>query len=182
MLDNQTGNLLIVEDDEALRLRLSRAMERRGFGVRGAASVAQALAEIAADQPDFAIVDLKLLDGSGLDIIGELKRDHPEVRTLVLTGYGDIPTAVWAAHMGATDYMAKPVTADEITDVLMTPKGAQTPPPDHPIPPEEARMAHIETVYQNSGENVSKAARLLNMHRRTLQRILQRHKQSDRDA
>lgn len=123
MLDCQTGRLLIVEDDDALRERLARAMLRRGYQVQAAAGVSEAKEEIAANAPDFAIVDLRLLDGSGLDIIQEIDRRHPEARVVILTGYGDIPTAVSAARLGAADYIAKPATADEIVDVLNTPKG-----------------------------------------------------------
>ncbi|MEX0338278.1 MAG: response regulator transcription factor [Arenibacterium sp.] len=173
--DFSDTTLLVVEDDEALRDRLSQAMTRRGFQTRSASSVAEGIAAVESAAPAYAIVDLRLLDGSGLDVVDALKRARPSARPIVLTGYGNIPTAVAAARIGALDYIAKPATAEEIVDVLLTPKGESTPPPENPVEPEEARLAHIEHVYQNSDENVSRTARLLNMHRRTLQRVLKRH-------
>ena len=167
--------LLVVEDDDALRDRLVRAMTRRGFDATSATSVADGLATIEADAPDYAIVDLRLTDGSGLTVVEALKAARADSRAIVLTGYGNIPTAVAAARIGAIDYIAKPATADEIVDVLMTPSGEPTPRPVNPIPPEEARRAHIEHVYHEAGENVSRTARLLSMHRRTLQRLLRRY-------
>lgn len=175
MLDCQTGRLLIVEDDDALRERLARAMLRRGYQVQAAAGVSEAKEEIAANAPDFAIVDLRLLDGSGLDIIQEIDRRHPEARVVILTGYGDIPTAVSAARLGAADYIAKPATADEIVDVLNTPKGENAPAPENPLPPEQARREHIERVFNEADRNVSQTARLLQMHRRSLQRTLRKY-------
>lgn len=166
--------LLIVEDDNALRGRLASAMQKRGFETRSASGVEEGLAAIDIDLPDFAIVDLRLLDGSGLAVVEALEQRRPDARSIVLTGYGDIPTAVAAARIGAIDYIAKPATADEIVDALMTPEGEGTPAPAEPISPDEARWEHIECVYHEAGDNVSQAARLLNMHRRTLQRILKR--------
>lgn len=169
------GNtLLIVEDDEVLRGRLARAMTRRGFAVTTAGSVADGLAALKASPPCFAIVDLRLTDGSGLSVVETLRQVEPSCRTIVLTGYGNIPTAVAAARIGAADYIAKPATADEIVDVLLTPEGQTAPPPTNTVRPEEARRAHIEHFYHEEGENVSRTARLLNMHRRSLQRFLQR--------
>ena len=175
MLSHEPLNtLLVIEDDEALRLRLARAMQKRGFATRTAASVADGLDAIQADPPDYAIVDLRLTDGSGLEVIEALEHRHPDARAVVLTGYGNIPTAVAAARIGAIDYLAKPATADEIVDALFAPKDAKPPAPSDPIPPEEARWEHIEHVFQGTGGKVSKAARLLKMHRRTLQRTLRR--------
>lgn len=173
--EDGANSLLIVEDDEALRTRLSQAMARRGFAVSAASSVAEAQEIIDAAPPRHAIVDLRLLDGTGLTVVAALRKAQTPCRTVVLTGYGNIPTAVAAARIGAVDYIAKPATADEIVDVLLTPEGATPPPPANTVEPEEARRAHIEHVYAEAGENVSRTARLLNMHRRTLQRVLKRH-------
>ena len=176
MLDTvDKKSMLIVEDDDVLRDRLEKAMLKRGFDVRTAQSVGEGLAAIKQDVPAFAIVDLRLLDGSGLDVIELLEKRDPEARAIILTGYGDIPTAVAAARIGAVDYIAKPATADEIVDVLLAPKDQSPPAPANPMSPEEARIEHIEHVFHEAGDNVSQAARLLNMHRRTLQRILKRN-------
>ena len=176
MLDELNGkSLLIVEDDEMLRDRLTRAMERRGFDARAASSVSEGMAAAEAELPDYAIVDLRLLDGSGLSIVEMLEQRDPGIRAIVLTGYGDIPTAVAAARIGAIDYIAKPATADEIVDALVRPRHEHAPAPIAPIPPEEARKEHIEFVFHETGDNVSQTARRLNMHRRTLQRFLNRY-------
>ncbi|MEM6385459.1 MAG: response regulator [Pseudomonadota bacterium] len=169
------NTLLIVEDDDALRNRLVKAMERRGFDVRAAKGVVEADEIIRELTPQFAIVDLRLMDGNGLSVVDTLRAASPACRTLVLTGYGNISTAAAAARIGAVDYIAKPATADEIVDVLLTPVGKTPPPPTHTIEPDEARLAHIERFYLEAGENVSQTARLLNMHRRTLQRLLKRN-------
>jgi two-component system response regulator RegA len=176
MLDNSPQiPILLVEDDDALRERLSRAIRKRGFDVIEACGVGDALAKME-DAADLrhAIVDLSLQDGSGLDVISALRRRTPDARLLILTGYGDIPTAVAAVQLGAIDYLAKPEGADEILAALLSPKGKRPPPPTHPIEPDAARQTHIKQVFHDAGDNVSKAARLLNMHRRTLQRILKR--------
>lgn len=174
-LDIQSKTMLLVEDDDALRLRMAVAMEKRGFQTTCAASVAEGLRIVHDDAPEYAIIDLRLQDGSGLDVVEALERQRPNARAIVLTGYGNIPTAVAAARLGAIDYIAKPATADEIVDTLMAPKGTRPPAPDAPISPEDARFEHIEQVFHQAGENVSETARLLQMHRRTLQRILRRH-------
>ena len=176
MLDiTDNKSMLIVEDDDALRDRLDIAMQKRGFEVRRAASVAEGLSAIEQDIPGFAVVDLRLLDGSGLAVVKSLEERDPDARAIILTGYGDIATAVAAARIGAVDYIAKPATADEIVDVLLAPKDQVPPAPVNPISPEEARIEHIEHVFHEAGDNVSRAARLLRMHRRTLQRILRRN-------
>lgn len=176
MLETQAlKTVLIVEDDDVLRDRLARSMQRRGFNTRTAASVAQARAAIADDAPEYMITDLRLQDGSGLSVVETLETRRPDARAIVLTGYGDIATAVAAVRLGAVDYIAKPASAEEIAQALTTPNGEHPPAPDNPIPPDEARWEHIEHVYAEAGENVSKAAHMLNLHRRTLQRILRRH-------
>ena len=171
-------SLVIVDDDEALSVRLARAMESRGFQVRLAHSVQAGLELIARAAPAFAVVDLRLGDGSGLDIISALAARRPEARVLVLTGYGNFQTVVSAVKMGAVDYIAKPADADEITDALLAAKGAKAPPPAHPMDPDDAQWEHILHVFEACDKNVSQAARQLSMHRRTLQRILARHSRS----
>lgn len=164
--------LLIVDDDRPFLQRIARAMESRGFAVSIAESVAEGLAHIRKQPPDYAVVDMRLEDGNGLDVIAVLKEVHPETRAVVLTGYGNIATAVTAVKMGATDYLAKPADADDVYQALMAPPDAKAPPPDNPMSADRVRWEHIQRVYELCNRNVSETARRLNMHRRTLQRIL----------
>ncbi len=164
--------LLIVDDDRPFLQRIARAMESRGFAVEMAESVAEGLAHIARQPPDYAVVDMRLEDGNGLDVIAVLKEVHPETRAVVLTGYGNIATAVTAVKMGATDYLAKPADADDVYQALIAPPDAKAPPPDNPMSADRVRWEHIQRVYELCNRNVSETARRLNMHRRTLQRIL----------
>ena len=179
--ETERKSLLIVEDDAPLRARLEKALRKRGYETCQASSVSEALDSISTRTPDFAVVDLRLLDGSGLDVIKVLSEQHPTTRAIVLTGYGNIATAVAAVRLGAFDYIAKPATVDEIVDTLMAPNEGVPPAPEDTIPPDEARLEHIEHVFHEAGDNVSRAARLLNMHRRTLQRLLRRSRE-DNDA
>jgi two-component system response regulator RegA len=171
------GSVLIADDDDAFRTRLERAMAKRGFVPVGAASVAEGVARVTEAPTDYAVVDLRLGDGSGLEIIDALKARRPDARAIILTGYGNTPTAVAAVKLGAIDYLAKPEGADEIVAALLAPEGTHPEPPVDPITPDEARLQHIEHVFEDVGGNVSQAARLLNMHRRTLQRILRREEE-----
>ncbi len=164
--------LVIVDDDRAFLQRLVKAMETRGFEVRSAHSVAEGIDLVRKDAPAFAIVDMRLDDGNGLDIIAELSRLRPGARAIVLTGYGNIATAVSAVKLGAVDYLAKPADADEVTDALLAPHDAKAPPPENPMSADRVRWEHIQRVYELCNRNVSETARRLNMHRRTLQRIL----------
>jgi two-component system, response regulator RegA len=166
------SSLVIVDDDKVFLQRLSRAMESRGFEVRTAASVAEGLDLIRQRAPAFAIVDMRLEDGSGLDVIEELKEIRAGSRSIVLTGYGNFATAVSAVKLGAVDYIAKPADADEVTDALLAPSDERAPPPAHPMSADRVRWEHIQRVYELCDRNVSETARRLNMHRRTLQRIL----------
>ena len=176
MLDATNENtLLIVEDDDVLRDRLARAMERRGFDVRVARCLSDAVDQANAELPRYAIVDLRLQDGSGLSLVEMLEERDPNIRAIILTGYGNIPTAVAAARIGAIDYIAKPATADEIVDALMRPRNEHAPAPTNPISPEDARKQHIAHVFHEMNDNVSQTARSLVMHRRTLQRLLKRY-------
>jgi two-component system response regulator RegA len=165
-------SLIIVDDDKAFLQRLARAMEMRGFEVRSAYSISEGVDLIRAKAPAFAIVDMRLEDGNGLDVIAELTRVRPEARIIVLTGYGNIATAVSAVKLGAVDYLAKPADADEVTDALLAPANTKAPPPENPMSADRVRWEHIQRVYELCNRNVSETARRLNMHRRTLQRIL----------
>jgi two-component system response regulator RegA len=164
--------LLIVDDDKPFLSRLQRAMETRGFIVTIAQSVAEGLAAIAKEAPAFAVIDMRLLDGNGLDVIQELKAKRPEARAIILTGYGNIVTAVTAVKLGAFDYIAKPADADEIYSALMATRHDKAELPENPMSADRVRWEHIQRIYELCGRNVSETARRLNMHRRTLQRIL----------
>jgi two-component system, response regulator RegA len=165
-------SLLIVDDDKPFLTRLGRAMETRGYAVVQAESVAAGLAAIGLHAPAFAVIDMRLQDGNGLDVISELKRVRPDARGIVLTGYGNIATAVTAVKMGAFDYLAKPADADEIDAALRAIPGSKPEVPDNPMSADRVRWEHIQRVYELCERNVSETARRLNMHRRTLQRIL----------
>ncbi len=165
--------LLIVDDDRPFLNRLARAMQARGFGeVRTAETVEQALREVREDPPDYAVVDMRLEDGNGLDVIEALARSKPEARGIVLTGYGNIATAVTAVKLGAIDYLAKPADADAIFRALVAEPGTKAALPENPMSADRVRWEHIQRVYELCNRNVSETARRLNMHRRTLQRIL----------
>jgi two-component system, response regulator RegA len=165
-------SLLIVEDDKLFLARLARAMEARGFKVTIAETVADGLQQVEQNPPAFAVVDMRLGDGNGLDVISALKRRRTDARGIVLTGYGNIATAVNAVKLGAVDYLAKPADADDVTDALLAPHNEKAPPPENPMSADRVRWEHIQRVYELCNRNVSETARRLNMHRRTLQRIL----------
>ena len=164
--------LLIVDDDKAFLQRLARAMEKRGYVTETAESVAEARSKVDATDPAFAVVDMRLEDGNGLDVIEYLRGRRPEARAIILTGYGNIATAVTAVKLGAIDYLSKPADADEIHAALMQRKDERAPPPENPMSADRVRWEHIQRVYELCERNVSETARRLNMHRRTLQRIL----------
>ena len=164
--------LLIVEDDKAFLQRLASAMQTRGFAVTTAESVAEGLQQVQHSAPAFAVVDMRLGDGNGLDVISALKRSRPEARAIILTGYGNIATAVNAVKLGAVDYLAKPVDADDVVSALLSHEDRKIEPPANPMSADRVRWEHIQRIYELCGRNVSETARRLNMHRRTLQRIL----------
>jgi two-component system, response regulator RegA len=164
--------LVVVDDDAVFLERMSRAMAERGFEVRSSTTAAKARVLISDAPPAFAVVDLRLADGSGLDLIAALKDARPTCRIIVLTGYGNLPSVVHAVKLGALDYLAKPADADDLTDALLAPPNAHASAPGHPMSPDRARWLHIQSVFQTYNNNVSETARRLNMHRRTLQRIL----------
>ncbi len=169
---NKEPRLLIVDDDKPFLQRIGRAMESRGFAVEMAESVGEGLEFIRKQPPDYAVVDMRLEDGNGLDVIAVLKEVHPETRAIVLTGYGNIATAVMAVKMGAIDYLSKPADADDVYQALMAPPDTKAKPPENPMSADRVRWEHIQRVYELCNRNVSETARRLNMHRRTLQRIL----------
>ncbi|MGV3651556.1 MAG: ActR/PrrA/RegA family redox response regulator transcription factor [Devosia sp.] len=165
-------SLLLVDDDKTFLTRLERAMQKRGFDVRIADTVAGGLAAVEADPPAYAVVDLRLEDGNGLDIVSALHSRRPDARAVVLTGYGNIATAVTAVKLGAVDYLSKPADADDVINALLATGEAPPAPPDNPMSADRVRWEHIQRVYELCERNVSETARRLNMHRRTLQRIL----------
>ena len=166
------ASLLLVDDDEAFLRRLGKAMEKRGFVVELAGSVAAGRAIASSRPPAYAVVDLRLADGNGLDVVEVLRERRPDCRVVVLTGYGAIATAVAAVKIGATDYLAKPADAKDVTNALLAQSDELPPPPENPMSADRVRWEHIQRVYELCDRNVSETARRLNMHRRTLQRIL----------
>ena len=164
--------LLLVDDDESFVKRLAKAMEKRGFIPDTAPSVAEGRAKAQANPPAYAVVDLRLEDGNGLDVIEKLRERRPDCRIVVLTGYGAIATAVAAVKIGAIDYLSKPADANDVIQALLA-KGEVMPlPPENPMSADRVRWEHIQRVYEMCDRNVSETARRLSMHRRTLQRIL----------
>lgn len=165
-------SLLLVDDDEAFVKRLAKAMEKRGFLPETASSVAAGRAIATARPPAYAVIDLRLEDGNGLDVVETLRSRRPDARIVVLTGYGAIATAVAAVKVGATDYLSKPADANDITNALLARGGEMPAPPENPMSADRVRWEHIQRVYEMCDRNVSETARRLSMHRRTLQRIL----------
>ena len=165
-------SLLLVDDDAPFVSRLARAMEKRGFVPETAESVAAGRAIAQTRPPAYAVVDLRLEDGNGLDVVEALRDHRPDCRIVVLTGYGAIATAEAAVKFGAIDYLSKPADANDITNALLTRGESLPPPPDNPMSADRVRWEHIQRVYELCERNVSETARRLSMHRRTLQRIL----------
>lgn len=166
------ATLLIVDDDGPFLRRLARAMEGRGFSVEVAESVAEGIAKSRSNPPKYAVVDLRLGDGNGLDVIEAIRQLRQDTKAIVLTGYGNIATAVTAVKLGALDYLAKPADADDIFHALTQRPGEKADVPENPMSADRVRWEHIQRVYEMCERNVSETARRLNMHRRTLQRIL----------
>ena len=170
--DFEDKSLLILDDDDPLRGRLTRAMEKKGFTVIEAKSVEEGLRIVKKAPPNFAIIDLRLEDGNGLDAVQELSKSKNESRIVMLTGYGNLPTAVAAVKAGAIDYIAKPVDADDIEAALLAAPESKAKPPENPMSADRVKWEHIHRVFELCNRNVSETARRLKMHRRTLQRIL----------
>lgn len=165
-------SLLILDDDAAFRTRLARALEQRGFDVTAVGSVSEASDVAAKTPPAYAVLDLRLEDGSGLSVVEALNKHRADCRVVMLTGYGAIATAVAAVKAGAIDYLAKPADPEDIAKALLASPDDRPDPPDNPMSADRIRWEHIQRVYELCGHNVSETARRLNMHRRTLQRIL----------
>jgi len=168
----QEKSLLIVDDDRPFLTRVARAMEQRGYSVATAETVEDGIRAISTRPPAFAVIDMRLGDGSGLDVIAALKKHSPASRGVILTGYGNIATAVTAVKLGAYDYLAKPADAEEIDAALQSSATGRVAPPENPMSADRVRWEHIQRVYELCSRNVSETARRLSMHRRTLQRIL----------
>ena len=165
-------SLLIVDDDNPLRDRLARAMEIKGFKVTQAEGVKSGIEEVKKSPPGFAVLDLRLNDGNGLDIVKEIQNRKKDSRIVMLTGYGNLPTAVAAVKAGAIDYIAKPVDADDVEAALLALPETKARPPENPMSADRVKWEHIHRIFELCNRNVSETARRLKMHRRTLQRIL----------
>ena len=172
IVDFLDKSLLIVDDDAPLRDRLSRAMEKKGFKVVQAESVSQGISETKKLPPAFAVVDLRLNDGNGLEVVREIQKLKKDSRIIMLTGYGNIPTAVAAVKAGAIDYIPKPADADDVENALLALPELKAKPPENPMSADRVKWEHIHRVFELCDRNVSETARRLKMHRRTLQRIL----------
>lgn len=166
------ATLMILDDDGPFRSRLGRAMEQRGFTVNAVETVTEARSIVKTDPPAFAVLDMRLQDGNGLDVIDLLHTQRPDSKMVMLTGYGNLATAVSAVKRGAVDYLAKPADADDVCKALLAERDEAPEPPENPMSADRVRWEHIQRVYELCGKNVSETARRLNMHRRTLQRIL----------
>ena len=164
--------LLIVDDDEPFRTRLGRALEKRGFQPHLAAGAREAREILNSVSPAYAVVDLRLEDGDGLQIVDYIHTQREDCRVIMLTGYGNIATAVAAVKAGAIDYLSKPADADDIEKALLAKPGERPDPPENPMSADRVRWEHIQRIYELCNHNVSETARRLGMHRRTLQRIL----------
>jgi two-component system response regulator RegA len=165
-------SLLIVDDDNPFRERLARAMEKKGFEVSQAESVKKGIETVKTKKPTFAVVDLRLNDGNGLEIVKVIQNSNPNSRIIMLTGYGNISTAVAAIKQGAIDYLAKPADADDVEKALLADPNRKAEPPENPMSADRVKWEHIHRVFELCNRNVSETARRLKMHRRTLQRIL----------
>ena len=173
------NSLLIVDDDARFAERLSRAMEKRGFAPLIATSVVEGRRLASTRPPAFAVIDLRLDDGSGLEVVNTVSQLRPGARVIVLTGYGNIATAVSAVKLGAADYLPKPADADAVEAALLAGGELLPPPPEQPMTADRVKWEHIQRVYEQCDRNVSETARRLRMHRRTLQRILNKYAPRD---
>ena len=168
----ENKSLLIVDDDNPFRERLARAMEKKGFEVFQAESVQKGIESVKNKKPGFAVIDLRLNDGNGLEVVKEIQSSNSSSRIIMLTGYGNIPTTVEAIKAGAIDYISKPTDADDIAKALLAHPNSKPVPPENPMSADRVKWEHIHRVFELCNRNVSETARRLKMHRRTLQRIL----------
>lgn len=164
--------LLLVDDEKSFVQRLGRAMTSRGFQVTMVQSVAEGMQHIKSETPDYCVLDMKLNDGNGFTIAEALKEMGAATKVVMLTGFGNIASAVTAIKLGAVDYIAKPADADDVYEALLGKTSETNQAPDYPMSADRVRWEHITRVYELSNRNVSETARRLKMHRRTLQRIL----------
>jgi len=172
IVDYADKSLLIVDDDHSLRDRLARALSKKGFNVVQADCVKQGINEAKNTPPAFAVIDLRLNDGNGLEVVKEIRKLKKDSKIVMLTGYGNIPTAVAAVKAGALDYIPKPADADDVENALLALPEAKAIPPENPMSADRVKWEHIHRVFELCNRNVSETARRLKMHRRTLQRIL----------
>jgi two-component system, response regulator RegA len=164
--------VLLVDDDAPLRKNLVRAFEREGFTVATAGSLKEAH-EVAGDfAPDHAVLDLNLHDGYGMELVTALQELHPEIKIVILTGYDSIASSLVALKAGVVGYLAKPVRAEQVVATLLGQSADSAEPAERPMSADRVRWEHIQRVFEQCNRNVSETARRLNMHRRTLQRIL----------
>ncbi len=166
--------LLLIDDDNALRERLAKAMAKRGFTCSTADSLLQARKMLEVISPNYVVIDMKLGDGYGLELVDEIHKKNPDARIIIVTGYGNIATAVAAIKHGAVDYLPKPIDADAIERALLNQSEAPIL-SQEPMSPDRVKWEHIQRVFSECNNNVSETARRLKMHRRTLQRILAKH-------
>ena len=171
-LNKEIASLIIVDDDEIFRKRLMSAMEKKGYYVTGFGTVKESIQYIEKTPPNYAVIDLRLGDGNGLQVVSVLSKLKPECKIVILTGYGNIPTAVAAIKEGAIDYLAKPADADDVEKALLANPNTKAQPPENPMSADRVKWEHIHRVFELCNRNVSETARRLKMHRRTLQRIL----------
>lgn len=174
-LDPNKGRLLIIDDDEVLANRLAKALEKRGFEVKTSYTVQGGIQAAHTFEPEYAVVDLRLTDGNGLEVVEKIRETMPECRVIMMTAYGNIATAVAAVKAGAIDYLSKPADADAVERALLQMDSELPEPPNDPMPADRVKWEHILRVYEQCNRNVSETARRLKMHRRTLQRILSKH-------
>ena len=169
---SEDKSLLVLDDDEIFCKRLQTAMIRKGFDAYGAYSIKEAKDLLRDSIPKYAVIDLRLSDGNGLDVVKQIQTSNSESRIIMLTGYGNIPTAVAAIKEGAIDYLAKPADADDVEKALLADPSKKAAPPENPMSADRVKWEHIHRVFELCNRNVSETARRLKMHRRTLQRIL----------